>query len=225
MTIARTALWALGPALVYSAAILGGCHTPSQCLVMQGAAFGRLPPPLPPEPGSAGIAPGQLYLGGTFPAPPPEGDAYTVTGYRPGIRYYVIQYTPNLYRGGDILSRKGAQSLRDLGIKTLISVDPSDKERALAREFGFHLVEIPFTPVDLTRARLDEFLAAVDNNPGPIYVHCFGGDLRAGILLAHYRIHKQGWTFRRAYTEYRRLDANLWDSALLVAVLKANAGN
>ena len=51
------------------------------------------------------------------------------------------------------------------------------------------------------------------------------GVCRGDILLAHYRIHKQGWTFRRAYTEYRRLDANLWDSALLVAVLKSNAGN
>ncbi|MCY2932136.1 MAG: hypothetical protein NTV86_22105 [Planctomycetota bacterium] len=225
-TIARTALWALGPALALAAAIsLGGCHTYSQCPVVQGASFGRMPPPLPPEPGTPGIAMGQLYVGGTFPGPPPEGDAYIVTGYRPGIRFYVIQYTPNLYRGGDILSREGAQSLKALGIKTIISVDPSGKERALAREFGFRLVEIPFTPVDLTRARLDAFLAAVDANPGPIYVHCFGGDLRAGILLAHYRIHKQGWTFRRAYTEYRRLDANLWDSALLVAVLKANAAN
>lgn len=225
MTISRNTLWRFGPPLVLLAAIGAGCHTPSQCVFVQTAARGAVQPPLPPEPGSTGVAQGQLYLGGTFPPPPPEGDAYTVTGYRPGLRFYVIQYTPNLYRGGDILSREGAQSLRDLGIKTVISVDPSDKERDLAREFGFRLVEIPFTPVTLTRARLDEFLAAIEANPGPIYVHCFGGDLRAGILLAHYRIHKQGWSFRRAYTEYRRLDANLWDSAVMVALLKANANH
>ena len=70
----------------------------------------------------------------------------------------------------------------------------------------------------------DLFLAAVDAGPTPVYVHCMGGDLRAGILAAHYRIHREGWTFDRAIEEYRRLDANYWDSLDLVKVLKENAG-
>ena len=211
--------------LLLTAAFAAGCHTPYQCVFVQGAALGTIQPPLPPEPGSTDVDPGRQYVGGTYPPPPPEGDAYKIIGYRPGIRYYVVQYTPKLYRGGDILSPEGAQSLRDLGIKTIVCIDPSDQERALARAYGFWLAELPFGTVDLTRAHLDQFLTVLRTCPGPVYVHCFGGDLRAGILLAHYRIHKQGWSYERALTEYQRLDANVYDSAVLVGILKENAYN
>ncbi|MCY2928506.1 MAG: hypothetical protein NTV86_03255 [Planctomycetota bacterium] len=221
----KTAVFHSFLALVLSAAALvGGCHTPYQCVFIQGAALGTVQPPLPPEPGSTEVDPARQYVGGTYPPPPPEGDAYKVTGYRPGIRFYVVQYTPNLYRGGDILSREGAQSLKALGVKTIISVDPSDEERALAKEYHFWLAELPFGSMELSRAHLEQFMTCVRTCPGPIYVHCFGGDLRAGILLAYYRMHKQGWSFDRAYTEYQRLDANNWDAAPFVQVLKDNAG-
>jgi protein tyrosine phosphatase (PTP) superfamily phosphohydrolase (DUF442 family) len=206
-----------------AAVFASGCHTPYQCVFVQGAALGTIQPPLPPQPGSTEVDPGRQYVGGTYPPPPPEGDAYKVTGYLPGIRYYVVQYAPNLYRGGDILSREGAESLRALGIKTIVCIDPSDQERALAREYRFWLAELPFGPMDMTRAHLDQFLSVLGTCPGPVYVHCFGGDLRAGILLAHYRIHKQGWSYERALTEYQRLDANVYDSAVLVQILKDNA--
>ena len=75
------------------------------------------------------------------------------------------------------------------------------------------------------RAWFGQFLTVLRTCPGPVYVHCFGGDLRAGILLAHYRIHKQGWSYERALTEYQRLDANVYDSAVLVGILKENAYN
>jgi hypothetical protein len=51
-----------------------------------------------------------------------------------------------------------------------------------------------------------------------------GGDLRAAILVAHYRVHREGWTVEKALDEYYRLDANYWDSLDLVKVLKENAG-
>ena len=187
-------------AMVSLAATTVACHTPSQCPILQGLTGGNIPAPLPPP-----------------------GDAYKVTGYRPGIRFYIIQYNDKLYRGGDILSREGAESLKALGIKTIIAVTPNDQGRALAKEFGFKLVEIPFGWYDLKKEHLDKFLAAVESSPAPIYVHCFGGDLRAAILIAHYRIHREGWPFEKALDEYRRLDANYWDSLDLVKVLKENA--
>jgi protein tyrosine phosphatase (PTP) superfamily phosphohydrolase (DUF442 family) len=188
-------------ALVALSTTAVACHTPHQCPILQGMTGGAIPAPLPPS-----------------------GDTYKVIGFRDGIRFYVIQYNDKIYRGGDILSRAGAESLRTLGIKTIIAVTPNDQERTLAREFGFKLVEIPFGWYDMKKADLDQFLAAVDAGPTPVYVHCMGGDLRAGILAAHYRIHREGWTFDRAIEEYRRLDANYWDSLDLVKVLKENAG-
>ena len=177
-----------------------GCHTYWQCPILQG------------------------MTGGTIPAPLPRaGDTYTVVGYEPGIRFYVLKYNNGLYRGGDILSREGFESLKKLGIKTIVATDPTDEQRTLAKEYSMKYVEIPFGWYDLTKADLDAFLAAVQAGPAPIYVMSFGGDLGAAILVAHYRIHREGWTADKALDEFYRLDANIFDSMNMVGVLKENA--
>ncbi len=187
-------------ALVALSTTAVACHTPHQCPILQGMTGGAIPAPLPPS-----------------------GDTYKVIGFRDGIRFYVIQYNDKIYRGGDILSRAGAESLRTLGIKTIIAVTPNDQERTLAREFGFKLVEIPFGWYDMKKTHLDKFLAAVDEGPTPVYVHCLGGDLRAGILAAHYRIHRESWSVEKALDEYYRLDASRLDAMDLVKKLRENA--
>jgi len=174
-----------------------GCHSPHQCPILQGLTGGRIPSPLPPA-----------------------GDTYTVVGYRDGIRFYVVKYNDQFYRGGDLLDRRGAEALKALGIKTIISVSPDDQERALAKEFGFGLVEIPFGWNDMSQDHLDRFLAATRGSPGPFYVHDTFGINQAGILLAHYRIHVERWSVEKALDEYWRLDANFWDSIHMVQVLK-----
>ena len=177
------------------------CHTPSQCPYLQTLTGGNIPAPLPQE-----------------------SSTYKIVGYREGIRFYVIQYNDRLYRGGDILKREGMDALKALGIKTIISVTPRDEERAWAREYGMKYVEIPFGWFDLKKEHLDQFLTAADAGPAPIFVKCFAGDLRTGILAAHWRIHREGWTVDRALEEYFLLDANTWDSLILVDTLKKNAG-
>jgi protein tyrosine phosphatase (PTP) superfamily phosphohydrolase (DUF442 family) len=204
-----------------------GCHTAYQCPILQPMSGGTIPAPLPPapnDPNDKGSGESQrFYVGGIVTHPAPEGDAYKVVGYREGIRFYIVQYNEKLYRGGDILNRNGAKALKGLGIKTIISVTPDNKERALAKEFGFKLVEIPFGLNDLNKKHLDRFLEAAEKSPGPIYVHCFSGDLRAAALLAHWRMHKEGWSYQRAEHEYLRLDANIFDSGMLLNALKTNA--
>jgi protein tyrosine phosphatase (PTP) superfamily phosphohydrolase (DUF442 family) len=190
----------LSMGLVAASATSAGCHRPHECPILQALAGGSIPAPLPPE-----------------------GDTYEVIGYRDGIRFFVVKYNDKLYRGGDVLSAKGAEALKLLGIKTIVAVSANDRERALAKEHGFNLVEIRFGLNDLTKDHLDRFLRTVDESPGPFYVHCVGGTVRGGILLAHYRIHREGWTSEKALTEYRRLGANYWDSLTLVKVLKKNA--
>ncbi|MFA6134618.1 MAG: hypothetical protein WC869_11445 [Phycisphaerae bacterium] len=224
---AQRLLGVLLPIGLVSLWVAPGCHTAYQCPILQPLTGGTIPAPLPPapnDPNDSGSGEARrAYIGGIATHPAPEGDAYKVVGYRDGLRFYVVQYNDKLYRGGDILYREGAKALKDLGIKTIISVTPSGRERTLAKEFGFVLVEIQFGLGDLNRADLDRFLAAVESNPAPVYVHCFGGNLRVAILLAYYRIHKEGWTCERALNEYWRLDANYWDSVTMVQVLKANA--
>jgi len=177
-----------------------GCHTPHQCPILQGMSGWSIPSPLPKA-----------------------GETSTVVGYRDGIRFYVVQYNDKLYRAGDILSEKGAKALQELGIKTVITATPNDLQRSAAKQYGLKLVEIPFGWSDMNAGHLKQFLQAVDTGPSPICVCSRSGTLRAGILLAHYRIHREGWTAEKAIKEYYRLDANYWDSKHLVKVLKENA--
>ena len=190
----------LAVALAGAAAAALGCHTPHQCPILQGMAGGTIPSPLPRA-----------------------GDSYTVVGKRDGIRFYIVRYTDSLYRGGDVLNQRGAEALKQLGIRTIISADPTDKQRAVAKENGFALVEVPFGLNDLEKAHLDRFLSAVDAGQGPFYVHDRFGPLKAGALLASWRMHRQNWSADEAIKEYYRLDANYWDSLHIVKVLKESA--
>ena len=187
-------------ALLFLAQTSVGCHAPSQSPILQELTGGYIPAPLPAA-----------------------GDTYKVIGYRPGIRFYVVQYNDTLYRGGDILSRQGMDALKALGIKTIVAVTPRADEREWAKEYGMKYVEIPFGWYDMKKTHLDKFLAAVDEGPTPVYVHCLGGDLRAGILAAHYRIHRESWSVEKALDEYYRLDASRLDAMDLVKKLRENA--
>ncbi len=214
--------------LAVAAMLAGGCHTVYQCPILQPMSGGNIPAPLPPQPNDASDAgsgaPQRGYWGGIATGPAAEGDAYKVTGYRDGIRFYIVQYTDKIYRGGDIRSEAGIAALKELGVKTIISVTPDDRERELATAGGMTLVEIPFGAMDMTAEHLSQFLAAVDKSPKPIYVHDFDGTLRAGALMAHYRIYKDKWTFDRAMHEWHRLDVNVWDYGHMVEVIKENSG-
>ncbi|OQA01341.1 MAG: hypothetical protein BWY71_00414 [Planctomycetes bacterium ADurb.Bin412] len=190
-------IWAAGLVIAAGA---GGCHKVHQCPYLQGITGWNIPSPLPPE-----------------------GQTYKVVGYREGIRFYVIEYNEKMYRAGDIRSAKGAEALQQLGIKTVISASPNKNQRAWAEQCGMKFVEIPFGWYDMTSEDLHKFLQVVDASPKPICVCSRSGMLRAGILLAHYRIHREGWDVEAALEEYYKLDANYGESKKLVKVLRENA--
>jgi len=189
--------WILAAGLVIAASGPGGCHTVSQCPILQGMANWTIPAPLPPE-----------------------SDSYDVIGYREGIRFYVVRYNANLYRSGDIRSAQGADALKELGIKAIITTSTDVSQRGLAGERGMGYVEIPFGWNDMTSSDLRQFMQAVDANSGPICVISRTGALRAGIMLAYYRVKKEGWTVKKALKEYYRLQANIFDSVPLVQTMK-----
>jgi ABC-type transport system substrate-binding protein len=209
MTRNRLTTFVLAAAMVAGVAVLGGCHTAWQCPILQGASGYSIVPPLPPE-----------------------GEGYKVVGYRDGIRFYVLQFDSKVYRGGDMTSEAGAQALKQLGIKTIISTNPSDSERQLCRKYGFHLVEVPFSwgAHDMSAADLDRGLAAIDAGPAPVYVKDKIGTIEAGVLVAHYRIHRCHYTYDQAVREFDRSDGpdipsqgNYWDALDMLAKVKAAA--
>ena len=137
---------------------------------------------------------------------PPPGDTYEVVGWAQGLAGYIVKYSDDVYRGGDIESAEGAQGLADWGIKTVISVTPADEERKFTAEHGLGLVEITFEKGEaLPREQLDRFIEAVTEQPGPFYIHCQGGSHRGGTLCAYYRMKVDGWSFEEAAAEFEAL--------------------
>ncbi len=140
---------------------------------------------------------------------PPQSETYQVLGYKEGIKGVVIRYSDSLYRGGDILSSKGAMYLKSLGIQTVISVTPSDQIRSLCKTFGFVNIELPFDYQKLTKTELNTFKEIIKEEETPLYIHCYSGKQRGGNLIVLYRDIVNNWKFEEAMIEYDQCGGKL----------------
>ena len=126
-----------------------------------------------------------------------------------------------LFRGAQP-SEAGLKSLRDAGVRTVISLrddrDLGFDERRVVESLGMRFVSVPvqdgsfFTqsrriPDEAIRAFFDAVDAA---EPGPIFVHCRRGTDRTGAIVAFYRIARQGWDSQRAAKEARDVGMRPW---------------
>lgn len=119
------------------------------------------------------------------------------------------QVSEKLYRSGQ--PRDGGLSrLRELGINTIINLRGAGKqtraEELEARALGFNYYHVALPnwarPQDKRVARILELIAAPKN--GRVLVHCKEGVDRTGMIVAMYRITREGWTSDKALVEAER---------------------
>jgi tyrosine-protein phosphatase SIW14 len=125
-----------------------------------------------------------------------------------------VQGVPNAGKVGDTLYRGaqprdlGYQQLKDLGVSIVVDLrntEPKSPERIIVEGFGMRYVGLPtsafFGPTDNEVAT---FLKLIRDNPKQkIFVHCYFGDDRTGVMIAAYRMAEQHWTADQAYNEMR----------------------
>jgi len=140
------------------------------------------------------------------PAALKEPEALQATS-PPGIPRFV-QVEPGFARGGKP-NEEGIRALAERGYRTVVNLRHDDVERERVRAAGMEYVEIPMkcgpfgapTPSD-TQARA--FLAAAsDTARRPVFVHCHHGRDRTGVMVALYRVARNGWTAERAIAEMK----------------------
>jgi len=155
---------------------------------------------------------------------PPNGADYDVLGVRAGVKGFVVKYDDTVFRGGMPNEDSAASTLHTLGIKTIISAAPTDFERAMCEEYGFELVEIPFSKNSgLSSSDLSRYLNAIRTASAPFYIHCKGGSHRGGILGANYRVFILNWSVERALTEYDILGGDPETDGPMIEALKRMA--
>jgi protein-tyrosine phosphatase len=84
--------------------------------------------------------------------------------------------------------------------------DPAARreQRRILDQMQIDHVEIPIAQKVPSTGQVRAFFQAVDTSPGPVLVHCQHGEDRSGILVAAWRVARQGWSIEKALHDMRR---------------------
>jgi protein tyrosine/serine phosphatase len=115
----------------------------------------------------------------------------------------------NLYQVDEFLYRseqpnkKDMAALEQFGIKSVLNLRRIQDDEREAKNTSLNLNHVPIKTFKMS---YDEVLASIrfiDSADKPVLVHCLHGSDRTGVVVATYRILKQGWTKEAAIKEFK----------------------
>lgn len=108
----------------------------------------------------------------------PVSDSHALEKITADGLHNVYRIGAKLVSGNSPDGVRGFQSLRDLGVKTVLSVDGAAPDVATAKKFGLRYVHVPIGYDGIPRPKVLEIAKAVRDLPGPVYIHCHHGKHR-----------------------------------------------
>ena len=96
----------------------------------------------------------------------------------------LFQVSEDIYSGGQPDAATGFRALKELGVKTVISVDGALPDVELAKEFGLRYVHLPHGYDGIDSEHAAQLAAAVEGLDGPVYIHCHHGKHRSPAAAA-----------------------------------------
>lgn len=106
------------------------------------------------------------------------------------------------------------KELSKMGVKTIINLrkvynfNKSEllEQKLTANRSGINYINIPMSPnLPPTEAQIKYFFSILDNSKNlPVFVHCYQGRDRTGIMTALYRVRYYRWDFDQAYAEMKK---------------------
>ncbi|MCH9620899.1 MAG: hypothetical protein S4CHLAM20_03070 [Chlamydiia bacterium] len=138
------------------------------------------------------------------------------------FKNYLPNYSPvkdqRLYRGGQP-TLYGLEELKKKGIGVIVNLRARNSDtRKLARltQGEMACIHVPIYPFHPTDTAVIKFLKIFIKEPNlPVYVHCFHGADRTGLVCAMYRIVFEGWDKARAITEMREKGFHFWHRSII----------
>lgn len=139
--------------------------------------------------GTVGIALGALALGalaaGAASTTRPAAGAAKAFAAVPDPRLHnVHRVTAKVTSGARPEGEAGFAALRELGVRTVISVDGARPDVETAKRHGLRYVHLPIGYDGVGAERGEELARAIDELPGPLYVHCHHGKHRSAAAVA-----------------------------------------
>ena len=132
-----------------------------------------------------------------------------------------------MYRSGRIEKKEDVDQLKQLGIKTILSLDDYgdveglvNSERDWATQDNIEFIWSPMSGVDKpTLEQIYKMLDIITNTSKQlVLIHCKRGSDRTGIMIASYRIKFDRWTVADAKKELRSYGHKIvlywWDDIL-----------
>ena len=112
----------------------------------------------------------------------------------------LAQVGPGIYRGGQP-SNDGWAYLKSVGVSNVVELnDARIQEEEVETEFVFHRFPISFARQIFGPSPLTVCEAVDAIQPGT-FVHCAHGQDRTGLIVAEYRVWREGWTRDQARAE------------------------
>jgi protein tyrosine phosphatase (PTP) superfamily phosphohydrolase (DUF442 family) len=96
----------------------------------------------------------------------------------------VVRVHREIISGGVPDGADSFSELKELGIKTILSVDAMKPDIALAREYGMRYVHLPHGYDGIPASRVLEIAKAFRDLPKPIFIHCHHGRHRSPTAAA-----------------------------------------
>ena len=122
-------------------------------------------------------------------------------GFRPveasGL-HNVFSIGTNLFSGSSPDDDAGFETLKKLGIKTIISVDGAKPDTERAHAFGMRYIHLPHGYDGIVKKTQLELAKAAQVSEGPIYVHCHHGKHRGPAAVAIMCMADKGWSSTQA---------------------------
>jgi protein tyrosine phosphatase (PTP) superfamily phosphohydrolase (DUF442 family) len=100
----------------------------------------------------------------------------------------VVRLNDRIYSGSSPDGDEGFESLRDLGIRTIITVDGARPDVERAHKFGLRYVHLPIGYDGVPEDQGLRIAKAVRDLRGPVYVHCHHGKHRGPAAAAVARL-------------------------------------
>lgn len=129
---------------------------------------------------------------------------------------HLARVDDHIYRGKQP-NEQGFAGLAHMGIKTVLDLRGGrfhePRERKQVEAAGMRYISIRLSGI---WAPKDEQIAKIlgtleDPKLWPIFVHCWRGDDRVGLVIACYRMAHDHWTNEQAFAEARRLGLNRFE--------------